>query len=119
MWQRSSPARSSPSMGDSAPSAASDAPPRSLSRLTSLTMKLGLGLYRGLLTEENFQFAQQAGVTHLVVHLVNYFAGSNPTLDSGSVNMGWGVTPNRGKPGDEADLRGIKKRIEAHGLVWE
>ncbi|HEX6536046.1 MAG TPA: mannonate dehydratase [Gemmatimonadaceae bacterium] len=82
-------------------------------------MKLGLGLYRGLLTEENFQFAQQAGVTHLVVHLVNYFAGSNPTLDSGSVNMGWGVTPNRGKPWSEDDLRGIKKRIEAHGLVWE
>jgi len=36
-------------------------------------MHLGLGLYKDLLTEENFQFAKQAGVSHLVVHLVDYF----------------------------------------------
>ncbi|HEU4642208.1 MAG TPA: mannonate dehydratase [Gemmatimonadaceae bacterium] len=82
-------------------------------------MKLGLGLYRGLLTEDNFRFAQQAGVTHLVVHLVNYFAGANPTLDSGSVDMGWGVTPNRGQLWSYDDLMGIKRSIESHGLVWE
>ena len=51
-------------------------------------MKLGLGLYRGLLSEDNFRFAKQAGVTHLVVHLVNYFAGRSPVLDSGEFNMG-------------------------------
>ena len=57
-------------------------------------MKLGLGLYRGLLTESNFQFAKQAGVTHLVVHLVDYFKGANPELTSGPTNRGWGVTNN-------------------------
>jgi hypothetical protein len=31
-------------------------------------MKLGLGLYRHMLTRDNFQFARQAGATHLVVH---------------------------------------------------
>ena len=38
-------------------------------------MKLGLGLYRHLLTRENFQFARQAGATHIVAHLVDYFKG--------------------------------------------
>ena len=44
-------------------------------------MKLGLGLYRHLLVRENFQFARQAGATHIIAHLVDYFkAGShNPT----------------------------------------
>lgn len=52
-------------------------------------MKLGLGLYRGLLTDDNFRFARQAGCTHIVAHLTNYFAGSNPDLSSGG-DEGWG-----------------------------
>src|SRR5436190_989754 len=36
-------------------------------------MKLGLGLYRHMLTRENFSFARQAGATHVVAHLVDYF----------------------------------------------
>lgn len=82
-------------------------------------MKLGLGLYRGLLTEDNFQFAKQAGVTHLVVHLVDYFNGSSPTLSSGELNLGWGVTRNQGKLWTYDELIAIRKRIEANGLVWE
>jgi len=52
-------------------------------------MKLGLGLYRGLLTDDNFRFARQAGCTHIVAHLTNYFAGANPDLSSGD-DEGWG-----------------------------
>ncbi len=33
-------------------------------------MKLGLGLYRHMLTTDNFRFAKQAGATHIVAHLV-------------------------------------------------
>lgn len=82
-------------------------------------MKLGLGLYRGLLTPDNFAFAKQAGVTHLVVHLVDYFAGANPTLTSGPDTLGWGVTRNRDVPWREDDLRALKREIEGHGLTWE
>lgn len=82
-------------------------------------MKLGLGLYRGLLTEDNFRFAKQAGATHLVVHLVDYFGGSNPTLESGPPKLGWGVTRAAGHPWSYDELRDIKESIEAHGLVWE
>lgn len=82
-------------------------------------MKLGLGLYRGLLTGDNFQFAKQAGVTHLVVHLVDYFNGANPTLASGEPNMGWGVTQNQNHPWTYDDLAALKKVIESNGLKWE
>ena len=36
-------------------------------------MKLGLGLYRHYLTADNFRFARQAGATHIVAHLTDYF----------------------------------------------
>jgi mannonate dehydratase len=82
-------------------------------------MKLGLGLYRSLLTEDNFKFAKQAGVTHLVVHLVDYFKGADPVLTSGTPNLGWGITQNQKHPWTEDDLRGLKRQIEGNGLVWE
>jgi mannonate dehydratase len=82
-------------------------------------MKLGLGLYRGLLTPDNYQFAKQTGVTHLVVHLVDYFKGSNPTLSSGPSTLGWGVTQNQDRPWTYEEIVAIKKEIEANGLTWE
>jgi mannonate dehydratase len=82
-------------------------------------MKLGLGLYRGLLSDDNYAFAKQAGVTHLVVHLVDYFKGKNPELTSGSNDMGWGVTTGQNQPWTEDDLRAIKRSIESNGLTWE
>ena len=53
-------------------------------------MKVGLGLFRDSLTKDNFQFARQAGVTHLVVHLVDYFRGKHPHLTSGEPETGLG-----------------------------
>ena len=53
-------------------------------------MHVGLGLYRESLTEDNFRFAAQAGVTHIVAHLANYFSGATPTLSRGEEGTGWG-----------------------------
>ena len=36
-------------------------------------MKIGIGLYRHMLTRDYYDFARQAGCTHVVVHLVDYF----------------------------------------------
>ena len=80
-------------------------------------MKLGLGLFRDSLTKDNFQFARQAGVTHLVVHLVNYSRGKHPHLTSGEPETGWGTTS--GKPWTYQELRDIKAMINEHGLEWE
>ena len=43
-------------------------------------MKLGLGLYLNVLTCDNLDSPPQAGATHLVVHLVDYFAGASLAL---------------------------------------
>jgi mannonate dehydratase len=53
-------------------------------------MKLGLGLYRDRLTKDNFRFAKQAGCTHIVAHLVDYYHGIEglPSTDKDR-NMGF------------------------------
>lgn len=60
-------------------------------------MKIGLGLYRKQLTDANFRFAKQLGASHLVVHLVDYFAAEDPRISSGGAD-GWGApaTPLHG-----------------------
>jgi mannonate dehydratase len=85
-------------------------------------MKLGLGLYRHMLTRENFQFARQAGATHIVAHLVDYFRdGSHKSRDDQptGTDRGWGVAgdPNRLWSLDE--LVTLRREIEANGLVLE
>lgn len=42
-------------------------------------MKIGLGLYRQMLNEDHYRFAQQLGVSHVVAHLENYFS-ADPKL---------------------------------------
>ncbi|MEX0329827.1 MAG: mannonate dehydratase [Puniceicoccaceae bacterium] len=82
-------------------------------------MKLGLGLYRQSLTAENFRFARQCGATHVVVHLVDYFGGSNPTLSRGDDLRGWGVTQAQGQLWSAEELLALRKEVERHGLVLE
>jgi mannonate dehydratase len=85
-------------------------------------MKLGLGLYKHLLTRDNFQFARQAGATHLVVHLVDYFKGGrhNPqgNQPTGS-DHGWGLAGDPDQLWTVADLSNLRQSIEAEGLILE
>ncbi len=53
-------------------------------------MKIGLGLYRSSLTDDNLRFALQAGATHVVAHLTDYFRGRDPVLARGDDADGWG-----------------------------
>jgi len=57
-------------------------------------MKIGLGLYRHMLSRDYYDFARQAGCTHVVVHLVDYFnqGTSNPrdNQPTGSKYEPWG-----------------------------
>ena len=78
-------------------------------------MKIGLGLYRHMLTPDNFRFAKQAGATHIVAHMVDYFGGTAkiPATD-GAKN--WGVCDNRGKLWTLEELRGLKQAVNAEGL---
>ncbi len=77
-------------------------------------MKLGLGLYRHMLTPDNFRFAKQAGATHIVAHLVDYFHTEPriPTAD----HYGWGVSDNRGKLWTLEEMCDLKAAVNAEGL---
>ncbi len=86
-------------------------------------MKLGLGLYRHMLTLENFAFAKQAGATHIVAHLVDYFrggaghsAGDDQPLGT---DWGWGLAGDPEKLWTLAELQGVRAATEAAGLKLE
>ncbi len=85
-------------------------------------MKLGLGLYRHMLTRENFQFARQAGATHVVAHLVDYFRGApkkgrddQPT----GTDRGWGLAGDPDKLWTLDELVVLRREVEASGLKLE
>jgi len=85
-------------------------------------MNLGLGLYRHMLTRENFQFARQAGATHIVAHLVDYFKGGtlNPrdNQPTGS-ERGWGLAGDPNVLWSLDDLIDMREAAEAEGLKIE
>ena len=85
-------------------------------------MKLGLGLYRHMLTRENFLFARQAGATHIVAHLVDYFRGGmhvgsddQPT----GTDYGWGLAGDPDKLWTEEEMIALRRNVEAAGLKLE
>ena len=81
-------------------------------------MKLGLGLYRHMLTPENFRFARQGGCTHVIVHLVDYFHQSSGDRQNQPVGSqaGWGRAGDPSKLWSYEELAALKKEINAHDL---
>lgn len=85
-------------------------------------MKLGLGLYRHMLTGDNFRFARQAGATHIVVHLVDYFKGGskNPRDNQPTgTELGWGLAGDPDKLWTAEELTALRREIESYGLTLE
>lgn len=78
-------------------------------------MKLGLGLYRQMLTPENFRFARQAGATHIVAHLTDYFKDSD-SLSTASAGDAWGETTSHDRLWTYEELTELRQAIEAEGL---
>jgi mannonate dehydratase len=84
-------------------------------------VKLGLGLYRHMLTPEYFAFARQAGCTHVIVHLVDYFnqGASNPRHNqpTGGKDEPWGRAGNPEALWTVDELNVLRTRVEDAGLV--
>ena len=78
-------------------------------------MKLGLGLYRHMLTADNFRFARQAGATHIVAHLTNYF-GSDDELSTGSGAQSWGVAGDGKTLWTYEELHDLRTAVNAAGM---
>ncbi len=78
-------------------------------------MKIGLGLYRHLLTQANFRFAKQAGATDIVAHFMDY--EHHASLLSTSTGAGaWGISHNRDSLWTYDDLLDMRHAINAEGL---
>ena len=79
-------------------------------------MKVGLGLYRHMLARDYYDFARQAGATHVVVHLVDYFnrGKSNPrdNQPTGGKYEPWGVAGDPKKLWTGAELKQLRGEIE-------
>ena len=86
-------------------------------------MKLGLGLYRHMLNDEYYAFAVQAGCTHVIVHLVDYFrqGEANPAHNqpTGGKDQPWGVAGDPNKLWTAAELIALRKQVEGAGLKLE
>ena len=83
-------------------------------------MKLGLGLYRHMLTRENFQFARQAGATHIVAHLVDYFPASKSGDDQPTgTDTGWGRAGDPDRLWTVDELKSLRREINSDGLELE
>jgi mannonate dehydratase len=83
-------------------------------------MKIGLGLYRHMLTPEYFSFARQAGATDVVVHLTDYFRGADSGARNnqpvGSKYTPWGFAGDPEALWTKAELLGLRKSLEDAGL---
>jgi mannonate dehydratase len=80
-------------------------------------MKIGLGLYRHMLHSANYRFACQAGATHIVAHLVNYFADAPRLPAADSSGSSWGMSANAGTLWTLEELVALREEIESEGLV--
>ena len=84
-------------------------------------MKIGIGLYRHMLSRENYDFARQAGCTHVVVHLVDYFrqSSANPrdNQPTGGKYEPWGLAGDPDSLWTLEEMRKIRREIEDAGLI--
>lgn len=86
-------------------------------------MKLGLGLYRHMLNDDYYSFAVQAGCTHVIVHLVDYFRQGQANPDNnqptGDKDKAWGVAGDPDRLWTKQELVQLRKQIESAGLHLE
>ncbi|MGK0237213.1 MAG: mannonate dehydratase [Candidatus Pelagisphaera sp.] len=75
-----------------------------------------------MLTPDNFRFAKQAGASHVVAHLVDYFRGNaeageddQPTGD----DYGWGLAGDPNQLWTLDELVSLRKAVESQGLTLE
>lgn len=60
-------------------------------------VKLGLGLYKHMLTRDNFKFAKQAGCSHLIIHLADYYSKKVGVVTATDEKNNYGVATENDK----------------------
>ena len=81
-------------------------------------MKLGIGLYRHMLTPDYFQFARQCGCTHLIIHLANYYSKERGIVTATDEKSNYGASVKDDPIWDLENLLAIKKQASEYGLEY-
>lgn len=82
-------------------------------------MKAALGLYRHMLDRDHYRFARQAGATHVVIHLVDYFNGGRGNARDNQPTgtaQGWGRAGDPERPWTFDQIAGIVADARAEGV---
>jgi mannonate dehydratase len=83
-------------------------------------MKLGLRLYRHMLTQEYYDFARQVGCTDVVVHLTDYFREGSTNARNNQPTGGkydaWGVAGDPEALWTVAEMKALGDTLENSGL---
>lgn len=78
-------------------------------------MKLGLGLYRDILTPANVRFAKQAGATHIVAHIPGRFTQEGQKILTAGGDAGFGLSDDDPIWTSEG-LADLKAMVNAEGM---
>ena len=81
-----------------------------------MKMKLGIGLYRHMLTPEYFQFARQCGCTHLIVHLATYY--DKQVVTATDENSNYGAATAKDPIWELDNLLALKSRLRNMVLTF-
>lgn len=79
-------------------------------------MKLGLGLYKHMLTRDNFKFAKQAGCTHLIVHLADYYSKQSGVVTATDDKTNYGVTKEKDEIWTYESMQDLQNMAKEEGL---
>ncbi|MDY0289893.1 MAG: mannonate dehydratase [Sphaerochaeta sp.] len=79
-------------------------------------MKLGLGLYKHMLTRDNFKFAKQVGCTHLIVHLADYYSQEKGVVTATDETSNYGSSTIADPIWSLESMQGLQAMAREEGL---
>lgn len=79
-------------------------------------MKLGLGLYRHMLRDEEFAFARQCSCTDLIIHLANYYSNDQEIVKATDEKVNYGDSKAGESIWSLESLLELQRRAQARGL---
>lgn len=79
-------------------------------------MKLGLGLYKHMLTRDNFKFAKQVGCTHLIVHLADYYSQEKGVVTATDETSNYGSSAIADPIWSLESMQGLQTMAREEGL---
>lgn len=79
-------------------------------------MKLGIGLYKHMLTRENFRFARQAGCSHLIIHLAEYYSKDKGVVTATNEKMNYGESRQMDPVWSLENMLALQRMAREEGL---